>query len=194
MIKFNQYITPLLFMSAISLLSIQSAVAAPIVTSETLLGTDFSDVNGFETNVGTLGVGTNSISGFLAAADDSGDDFIFSLSPNQYITNVSISISDFTSVPGTTAASGFAVIFEPGNTPPNFDNNTFLGDGAFNLFLPDTNNAGYEVNFETSPTLFSASYNWNVAIDVATVPAPAAAWLFVSGLLGLAGIARKKSV
>jgi hypothetical protein len=190
MIKSNQYIKPLLFMSVASLLSIQTAVAAPITVTE---GTDFSDVIGFEANVGTLGVGTNVISGFLAAAGDSGDDFIFSMPTNGHITNVTVSISNFTGVPGT-AASGFAVIYEPGNTPPNFDNNIFPGDGAFNLTLPDPNKSEYEVNFETQPTLFTASYNWSVAIDVAPVPVPVAAWLFGSGLLGLIGFARKKSV
>jgi hypothetical protein len=34
----------------------------------------------------------------------------------------------------------------------------------------------------------------NVVIDTATVPVPAAVWLFGSGLLGLVGVARKKKV
>ncbi len=188
MIKSSQYIKSLLIISATLLLGIQSAVAAPITVTE---GADFSDVIGFEANVGTLGAGTNVISGFLAADGDSGDDFIFSMPTNGHITSVTVSISNFTSVPGTTA-SGFAVIYEPGNTPPNFDNNTFFGDGAFNLTLPDPDKSGYEVNLESAPTLFSASYNWSVAIDVAPVPVPAAAWLFGSGLLGFIGVARRK--
>ena len=40
-----------------------------------------------------------------------------------------------------------------------------------------------------------AKNGWNieaVAIDVQTVPVPAAVWLFGSGLLGLIGMARRK--
>lgn len=191
MIQTKYFMNSLLLMSVVSLMSLQSAYAAPVNTSEALLGVDFSHIDTFETDVGSLDVGTNVISGFLAAAGDAGDDFIFSLAANHFITNVTVSITNFTSVPGA-VASGFAVIFEPGNTPPNFDNNTFLGDGVFNLFLPDVNNTAYEVNFESHPTLFAGSYDWRIAIDVAAVPVPAAAWLFASGLLGLVGVARKK--
>lgn len=38
-----------------------------------------------------------------------------------------------------------------------------------------------------------SSYSMTVASTVATVPVPAAAWLFGSGLLGLVGIARRKA-
>ena len=40
---------------------------------------------------------------------------------------------------------------------------------------------------------FSAVSNDGYNMSVATVPVPAAVWLFGSGLLGLAGIARRKA-
>lgn len=38
------------------------------------------------------------------------------------------------------------------------------------------------------------TYNYDISASVSSVPVPAAVWLFGSGLLGLAGIARKKRV
>lgn len=45
---------------------------------------------------------------------------------------------------------------------------------------------------DSSYNLVNASYN-NASVDISAVPVPAAVWLFGSGLVGLAGIARRRS-
>ena len=187
--KYKHFIKNLFVISALTAANIQGTSALPINTSETIFGSDFSHINTFEANVGTLDIGINTVSGFLDT-EDAGDDFIFSLAANQVITDVSISISNFSVAEYVT---GFAVIFEPVNTPPNFDNNTFPDNGVFNLFLPDPGATNYEVNFEIGPTLFSGNYNWLVTMDVTATPEPPVSILLGIGLLALIGVTRKKT-
>jgi len=61
-----------------------------------------------------------------------------------------------------------------------------------NLFTVDLSGTVFELsNINTNTT---NPYQFYIeTMDVTAVPVPAAAWLFASGLLGLVGIARRKS-
>jgi hypothetical protein len=67
------------------------------------------------------------------------------------------------------------------NTPTAL---SLAGGGINSLY------ANYVVNYTTVNTTYSFTGS-GVAIN--SVPVPAAAWLFGSGLIGLAGAARRKS-
>ena len=45
---------------------------------------------------------------------------------------------------------------------------------------------------ETPWDSFKYDMNYNIALDVSSVPLPSAVWIFASGLIGLIGIARRK--
>ena len=51
----------------------------------------------------------------------------------------------------------------------------------------------YRISFEGQDVTGASVTGRTLAIDVAPVPVPAAAWLFGSGLLGLVGVARRRA-
>lgn len=99
--------------------------------------------------------------------------------------NISVSVGDKLAVVGITG-SGVATT---GLAVPNWvgtDGNPYAGGAYYAAFIGDPSNLiangteGYDLNFR--------SY-----VDTSVVPVPAAAWLFGSGLLALAGFARRQS-
>lgn len=76
------------------------------------------------------------------------------------------------------------------------DNN----DGTFKFFTPDLDNNGQlGVGITGLPLLlrsfngYAPSFELVATPDLASVPVPAAVWLFATGLVGLAGFKRKRS-
>lgn len=91
---------------------------------------------------------------------------------------------DNTSASYTCSAGSFIC----GNALPSYSLNlslTFTDDTlqAFNGHLTATNDDGQGSQY---------SYNWSFNGQAPEVPVPAAAWLFGSGLMGLAGLARNR--
>jgi len=92
--------------------------------------------------------------------------------------NLLLNSSSFGSVPANAGASTFTLALyrdELGTQP------LLTGDGAGNLLQIDLNNDG-----TTVVSTFDAS------TQATPTPIPAAAWLFGSGLMGLAGLRRRK--
>jgi len=59
------------------------------------------------------------------------------------------------------------------------------GFGGFNIFVSGYNDDNFNTSFSNTP--------YNGFATIAPVPVPAAVWLFGSGLLAIAGIARRKA-
>ena len=69
---------------------------------------------------------------------------------------------------------------------------TYYGDTNAVLIIEDPD--GYRIKFDGNLVTGAPVTGRTLAIDVSPVPVPAAAWLFGSGLLGLVGVARRRSV
>ena len=97
---------------------------------------------------------------------------------------------------GTTAIGFF---YGPGDDGEGAINVTLNTGDSFNLAIPalfgTTNFVGFTSDTPITGIAFTEQgYGMNVTgFQVATVPAPAAAWLFGTGLLGMAGVARRKT-
>jgi len=63
---------------------------------------------------------------------------------------------------------------------------------ASSLFYSNGYDA-YGVDLMTGETIWSTSLNINALAVTSAVPVPSAVWLFGSGLIGLIGLARRKS-
>lgn len=169
-----------------------------IASGDTLNGATFSyDLGGYsimvdnsyDTTSPSNSLGTNDASG----AFFSGDQFTITFDQTMYaaglyvISNAELFDDDLT----LSTSSGQSV----GNGDGNADldsNYTLLNDGGLAYYIAlieDDPNLGFN-----SITLSSADFNFLFNVDditVAAVPLPAAAWLFGSGLLFLAGYSRQ---
>jgi hypothetical protein len=70
-------------------------------------------------------------------------------------------------------------------TNANFAWGFYFGEGL--------QNANYKFSEVNDVAFAWAVHDGDVGVAVSTVPAPAAAWLFGTGLLGLAGVTRRKT-
>lgn len=149
----------------------------------------------------TVSAGTNTIIGQVGNNGNTGatdgtdaDYFTFNIAPGSDL--VSITIDSYTSSSGSgqsffgyTEGTSFTgqgfgdidgfVIFNAssGEVLDDLSGGASLAAGDYAFWLQET--ADVTVDYE-------------ISFEVATVPVPAAAWLFGSGLLGLMGIARRK--
>jgi len=74
--------------------------------------------------------------------------------------------------------------------------NSATNDITASFAYVDGGVSGSTITFTTTDTIFNGAEDWTRAqvMHVAPVPVPAATWLFASGLLGLIGIVRQKSI
>ncbi len=116
-----------------------------------------------------------------------------------YIFDDSVSVGSMTAATGLLVSVPEAITFT--SAPDATGSNGTLslsGDTKFVLGITDgvswmTDNGGY-IDLGASSYLVSFDGAKSVlTVDVAVVPVPAAAWLFASGLLGLVGIARRRT-
>jgi len=175
-------------------LTLTNPVGAAVIWNEAVNG-DLSN-----TNLGLFGAGTYAIKGSsyidwgTNPVNDT-DRFSFNLGNSDQIVGVSISTSN-------QVLSGALSLFDPAATLTNlttFDNYvvTDLGFIAGNTLLPLPGDANYFGALALSSSCCSGSvyFDWEIGITVesiATVPVPAAAWLFGSAL-GLLGWMRRKT-
>jgi hypothetical protein len=127
-----------------------------------------------------------------------GVDYGFNITTHSELSNM------FYNVLGNTAYYDTSGVATGCTTAPNY---CLTNTGPFSNLQPyyywsatesasNTNNAWYfrmDVGVQEDGFEYAESYGWAVQSgDVSTVPVPAAAWLFGSGLLGLVGVARRK--
>lgn len=105
---------------------------------------------------------------------------------------------DNSTISGRTATQAYS-LFTTGTmcnvTPAGAANTCLTGqalDGSGNLVLVSVANIGNDWGTSFRKTPYSEIYSIHVTPAVTAVPVPAAVWLFGSGLVGLAGIARRK--
>ncbi len=85
--------------------------------------------------------------------------------------------------------------FENGNLF-NFDLDAFSEDGSdydYLQYSEDSYFSIYDYDSETEEVILQGSYQFSSLPPVTNIPIPAALWLFGSGLIGLVGIARRKT-
>lgn len=166
----------------------QAATYNYTITGQVLAGNEFGDANAynlqsgdtvtatgtFTANLGTIGSETGTVF-FGATSGNSMTISLYGTNPNTtsylYASNDDRSGSD----------TGPFLTFNSGNLT-DFD---FLETGA-----PSFNS--YSLVFDDFGYLVGQWTNASLTVVPTVVPVPAAVWLFGSGLLGLAGIARSK--
>lgn len=144
----------------------------------------FTDLSGTQRDIANGTLGTFSLSAII---DDAGN---FS-GGNFTIGGTVGSFNSGTLLSGDLTAFGF----ESGNPSFEFALNVTGGD-AMSLY----GNAGLTLSGMNTATSFAADFVRDFAysdaktvVPAAVVPVPAAAWLFGSGLIGLVGVARRRS-
>ncbi len=129
---------------------------------------------------------------FSGQAGDTVTLSVFSLS-NGFDAAISVYSGQLTSefqliVPGFSNSGDFAGLGYIGGSP-------FYGtagnDALLTLLLPTTGVYTIAVGGESFLS-FDSSYDYRLEVDVQAVPLPAAAWLFGSGVLGLATLRRRR--
>lgn len=133
---------------------------------------------------------TYSVDGFFEMTGDIGAGTLFRVYLQDTTTGTFI-FNDTTSSSSTTHA-----YFEAGVANDGDAYNETYGDFTGNLTAGHNYTFYYGANIQSNDysqiTMVAATANGAVNFVVSTVPIPTAAWLFGSGLLGLAGIARRK--
>lgn len=173
--------------TALLMFSLGSANAALLnytITGDVVLGDEFGDLNAFGLTAGDTITATGIFDDSVLTAGSGIIDFS-SGSGNTMTINVGTEI--FTASNDTGFGTGGG---------PNISLNSLSLTGFdFQAFI-GTNGAAADFNsnftsFDDFGYLFG---DWQTTVEITAVPVPAAVWLFGSGLLGLAGIARRKAV
>ena len=182
--KIKHIITAATFMLA------TSAATATTIWAPTNIDTDFiqfGDSNfGISTNGGTLALFDDSDTGFANPLDIgvNGGQVVFTDNNNGSWNAEVFDVSN---------ASGGSITLS-GNT--NFSlaidwGAGYFGDSNFSLLSsPDT----YLIVFDGLDASGDRISGNTLAVDLAPIPVPAAAWLFGTGLLGIVGIARRRRI
>ena len=194
--------------------TISTFSSATVIHDEELLG-DLSNDPLAPTSL-TFGVGSNEISGTVVNTNDTRDYFTFTIGDGLVLD--SIDLVSYFDVDGNAADDGFAAInagtttTQPAGMGGSVDAD-FLGGahvgadqlpgagGSLAADLAGAENIGTTFDFPLTAGDYSfliqqtGPENTGYTLDfvVSPVPLPAAAWLFVSGLLGLFGVKRMRS-
>ena len=192
--------------------TISTFSSATVIHDEALLG-DLSNDPLAPTSL-TFGVGSNEISGTVVNTNDTRDYFTFTIGDGLVLD--SIDVVSYFDVNGNNPDNGFTAInagtttTQPGMGSVDAD---FLGGahvgadqlpgtgGSLAADLARAENIGTTFDFPLTAGDYSfliqqtGPENTGYTLDfvVSPVPLPAAAWLFVSGLLGLFGVKRMRS-
>lgn len=187
------------FLSAVScfcaVFMFNQAFAAPVNYDEAASG-DIGVISGF--TVFTLDVGLNTISGSDAFTTSGFDVDAFSVvvPVGMSLTSVTYGFSNVNLLPGTTNLGFGNATIDNGTTVIDlYSTNIVTATSPISMFsslLPlSANNYGLSNNLRRQGDGGTWDYTWT--FEVAAVPIPPALWLFGSGLLGLIGMAKKKS-
>lgn len=132
---------------------------------------------------------------------DGNVNFIFPtlLGYDLYIFDDSVDVSSMSTTTGLWVSAPEAIVFDSSVPDASGSNGTLLLSGNTNFILGITDgsswmtdNGGY-INLGADSYLVSFDSGSSiVTVDVAPIPLPAAVWLFGAGLVGLAGIARRR--
>lgn len=174
----------------------QSASAAPISYDEAVNGeiSSFSELfAGSGLQLG-FGLGTNTVAGTVtkfASGSFADDAFTFSVPTGMVVSNIAVSGS----WNGQTGSWFWALRSSANGSGSNLgidfvtdlktNKDPFLGSlmpltaGDYSMLIVSANGDAHSMDYTFS-------------YEVSAVPVPAAVWLFGSGLVGLAGVARKK--
>ena len=189
--------------------TISTFSSATVIHDEALLG-DLSNDPLAPTSL-TFGVGSNEISGTVVNTNDTRDYFTFTIGDGLVLD--SIDLVSYFDVGGNEADIGFAAINAGTTTTQPAMGADFLGGahvgadqlpgvgGSLAADLAGAENIGTTFDFPLTAGDYSfviqqtGPENTGYTLDfvVSPVPLPAAAWLFVSGLLGLFGVKRMRS-
>ncbi|MBI3188891.1 MAG: VPLPA-CTERM sorting domain-containing protein [Gammaproteobacteria bacterium] len=197
---------------AAALFVITGAANAAVVTSMTITGGAF--------NMGTtnLGVAGCQIGGFgshqciTSGSTIDTDDGLFEGSASSSLVGLSFfgsPVNAFTAATATGAqpsitgnplsgdATGSVLTMDVGSWYANWSGTNFLQGptGGMATGTYDSTTGAFTLSW--SSLIVGGPFNgqignWNLVGTVTAVPVPAAAWLFGSGLLGLAGVARRR--
>ena len=189
--------------------TISTFSSATVIHNEALLG-DLSNDPLAPTSL-TFGVGSNEISGRVVNPSDTRDYFTFTIGDGLVLD--SIDLVSYFDVDGNPADDGFAAINAGTTTTQPAMGADFLGgahvgadqlpgaDRSLAADLAGAENIGTTFDFPLTAGDYSfviqqtGAENTGYTLDfvVSPVPLPAAAWLFISGLLGLFGVKRMRS-
>ena len=192
--------------------TISTFSSATVIHDEALLG-DLSNDPLAPTSL-TFGVGSNEISGTVVNTNDTRDYFTFTIGDGLVLD--SIDLVSYFDVDSNPADIGFAAInagtttTQPGmgSVAADFIGGAHVGadqlpgaGGSLAADLAGAENIGTTFDFPLTAGDYSfliqqtGPENTGYTLDfvVSPVPLPAAAWLFVSGLLGLFGVKRMRS-
>ena len=179
----------ILLVSVFALTAGASGVQAALVNFTLVGSVKLADTpNGFGLNVNDPITVTGVFDDSLLSGSGA-EEVTFSIADTMNSLNLAIGSMSFTQADDKN--------YNSGSPPPklNFSNGDFNGF----VFLTEFNPFGYfgsagfsfdSADDSSNPNFVSGTW---VNYSVAAVPVPAAVWLFGSGLLGLAGVARRKS-
>ena len=174
------YITTLLLM--FSLGTANAALVNYVITGDVLSGDDFAP-NVFGLTAGDTITATGI---FNDSALTSGSGFIDFSSGSGNTMTINVGTEIFTAANDTD--------FGTGGGPSITLSSLSLADFDFQAFMGSNGAvADFNSNFTSFDDFDMLVGDWQTDIQITAVPVPAAVWLFGSGLIGLAGVARRKA-
>ena len=173
-------------MASTVLMTVSSVVCSATIWVPTNEDTDFIQFGfaGITTNGGTLALFDESdFGGTALVIGSTGGNVVFTDNLNGTWKAEYFNVSN---------VSGGSITLSGGNTfSLGIDWGAgYYGDSSYSLqSSPDT----YLINFDGIAADQSRISGSTLAVDLAPIPVPAAVWLFGSGLIGLAGVARRRA-